>query len=49
MAQLLFQGTILLAEVLDDRILLTGDPAGEGGDEDLPGLEDGSHPSIVAR
>ena len=35
-AELLLQEPILLAEILDDRILLTGDPAGQGGDEDLP-------------
>ena len=47
-AELLLQNSILLAEILDNRILLTGDPAGHGGDEDLPGLKDDGHPGIVA-
>ena len=46
---LLFQDSILLAEVLDDRVLLTSDPAGHGGDEDLPRLKDDDHPEIVAQ
>jgi hypothetical protein len=47
--ELLLENTILLSEILDDRILLAAHPAGQGGDEDLPGLKDGGHPSIVAR
>ena len=47
--ELLFEDSVLLAEVLDDRILLAADPASHGGNEDLPGLKDGGHPSIVAR
>ena len=47
--ELLLEDPILLAEILNDRILLTGNPAGQGGDEDLPRLEDSGHPSIVAR
>ena len=38
------KNSVLYPEVLDDRILLPGDPAGKGGDENLPGLEDGGHP-----
>ena len=45
--ELSLQNSILLAEVLDDRILLVGDPAGQGGDEDLPRLEDDGHRLIV--
>ncbi len=45
--ELLLQDSILLAEILDDRILLTGDPAGQGGDEDLPRSENGGHRRIV--
>ncbi len=47
--ELLLEDSVLLAEVLDDRILLAADPASHGGNEDLPGLKDGGHPSIVAR
>ena len=28
---------------------LAADPASEGGNEDLPGLKDGGHPSIAVR
>jgi hypothetical protein len=45
----LLEDSVLLAEVLDDRILLAADPASQDGNEDLPGLKDGGHPSIVAR
>ncbi len=47
--ELLLQDAVLLSEVLDDCVLMAADPAGEGGHEDLPGLEDGGHPSIVPR
>ena len=47
--ELLLEDSILLAEIFDDRILLAADPAGQGGDEDLPRLENDGHPSIVAR
>ena len=46
--ELLLQGSVLLAEILDDCVLLAGDPACHGGDEDLPGLKDDGHPGIVA-
>ena len=36
--KLLPQDTILLAEVIDDRTLLAANPAGHGGNEDLPRL-----------
>ncbi len=45
--ELLLQNSVLLSEVIDYRIPLTGDPAGERCHKDLPGLEDGGHPSIV--
>ncbi len=41
--KLSLEDSVLLAEVFDDRILLTGDPAGQGGNEDLPRLKDGRH------
>jgi hypothetical protein len=45
--ELLLQNTIFLTEIFDDRVLLTSDPARHGGDEDLPGLEDSGHWSIM--
>ena len=33
--------------VFDDRILLTGDPAGQSSNEYLPRLKDGGHRLIV--
>jgi hypothetical protein len=42
--ELLLQDAILLAEILDDRILLATNPAGQGGNEDLPRLEHRRHP-----
>jgi len=47
--ELLLEDAVLLAEVLDDRILLAADPAGKGGNEDLSGLKDGGRSLIVAR
>ncbi len=47
--ELLPEDSVLLPQILDDSVLLTAHPSGEGGHEDLPGLEDGGHPSIVAR
>ena len=38
-SELLLEDSVFLAEIFDDRILLTGDPAGERGHEDLPGLK----------
>jgi len=46
--ELLLQDAILLAEILDDRILLAGNPACQGRNEDLPGLKHGGHRPIVA-
>jgi hypothetical protein len=37
------ENSVLLSEVFDDGVLLATDPAGQGGNEDLPGLEDGGH------
>ncbi len=45
--ELLLQDAVLLSEVFDDCVLMAADPTGEGGHEDLPGLEDGGHPSIL--
>jgi len=47
--ELLLEDAILLAEILNDRILLAADPAREGRDQNLPGLKDDGHPGIVAR
>jgi len=47
--ELLLQDAVLFSEILDDCVLMAADPTGEGGHEDLPGLEGGGHPSIVAR
>ncbi len=46
--ELLFQDSVLLSEEFDDGILVAGDPSGQGGNENLPGLNDGGHPLIVA-
>ena len=46
--ELLLENAVFFLKVFDDRILLTGDPTGHSSDEDLPGLKDGGHPSIVA-
>jgi hypothetical protein len=46
--ELLFENTVFLLEVFDDRILLTGDPTGHSSDEDLPGVKDNGHRLIVA-
>ena len=48
MTELLPEDSVLLAEILDDRILLAADPAGHGGYEDLPWLQRDGHPLIVA-
>jgi hypothetical protein len=45
--ELLLEDSVLLAEEFDDRILLTSDPSGQGGDEDLAGLEYGGHRLIL--
>ena len=47
-AELLLEDSILRTEIVDDRILLSGDPAGQGGNEDLPRLKNDGHPVIVA-
>ena len=47
--ELLLENVILFAEIVDHRILVATNPAGQGGDEDLPRLDHGCHPSIVAR
>ncbi len=47
-AELLLKDSVLFSEIVDDRILLASNPTSHRGYEDLPGLEDGVHPSIVA-
>ena len=47
--ELLLEDTVLFLEIFDDCILMAADPAGHGGNKDLPRLEDGGHPLIVAR
>ena len=39
----LFENLILGAQVIDDRLLLAVDPAGEDDDEKVPGLHDEVH------
>jgi serine/threonine protein kinase len=46
--ELLFKDSVLLPEEFDNRILMVSDPAGQGGNENLPRLNDGGHPLIVA-
>ena len=48
MPELLPEDSVLLPQILDDRILLAAHPSREGGHEDLPGLEDRRHLQIVA-
>ena len=45
--ELLLENSVLLSEIIDDRILLAADPARKSGEEDLPGLKDGGHRLIV--
>ncbi len=45
--ELLLENSVLLSEILDDCVLMTADPPSQGGDEDLPRLEDGRHRRIV--
>jgi hypothetical protein len=45
--ELLLQNAVLVAEILDDCILLTGNLARHGGDQDLPRLEDRGHRPIM--
>jgi hypothetical protein len=42
----MLEDSVFLAEIFDDRILLAANPAGHGGNEDLPGMEDGGHRPI---
>ncbi len=46
--ELLLQDAVLLSEIVDDRILLAGNPSGHSGHEDLPWLEHDGHRLIVA-
>ena len=43
LAEFLFEDLVLRAEVFDDFLLLTVAPAGQDGDQELPGLEDEVH------
>ena len=43
----LLQNAVLLSKILDDCVLLTSNPAGHGGDEDLPGVKDRGHPFMM--
>ena len=45
--KLLLEDSVLLSEVFDDCVLLLADPAGQGGNKDLPGMKDGGHPLII--
>ena len=47
--ELLLEGSVLLPEGFDDRILLACDPTGHRGHEDLPGIKHRCHPRIVAK
>jgi hypothetical protein len=46
---LLLQDTVLFPKIIDDRVLLTRDPSGHRGHENLPWLNHRRHPVIVAR
>ncbi len=46
--ELLLENSVLLAEIINDGFLVSIDPAGQGSDEDLPGVKDGGHRLIVA-
>ena len=41
--ELLLQDTVFFSEVFDHRILPARDPAGHGGDQDLPGVKGCCH------
>ncbi len=45
--ELLLEDSVLLPQVLDGGFLLACDPAGHGGDEDLPRLEERAHSESV--
>ena len=45
--KLLKQDTVLFPEIVDGRLLVAVDPAGDGGEEDMPGLDDLRHGRIV--
>ncbi len=47
--ELLLEDSVLLSEVFDDCVLMAADPAGQGGNEDLPGLEHRRHPESGGR
>ena len=46
--ELLLEDAILLPQIRDGGFLLSRDPAGHRGNENLPGLKNGGHPAIVA-
>jgi hypothetical protein len=43
LAEFIFEDLVLGAELLDDFLLLAVDPAGQDGEEELPGLENEVH------
>ena len=45
--ELFLEDSVFLTEEFDDRILMTGDPASQGGKEDLPGLKDDGHSRTI--
>ncbi len=47
--ELLLQDTVFFPKVVDDCVLLTRNPTGHRGHEDLPWVEYRRHPRIVAR
>ena len=42
--ELLLEDAVFFLKILDDCVLMAADPAGHGGNEDLPGLEHRRHP-----
>jgi hypothetical protein len=48
-AELFFEDPVLLAQLINRRLLMLVDPASEDRDEELPWLEDLSHPPSLRR
>ncbi len=46
--ELLLENAVLFAKIVDGRVLLARDPSSHRGHEDLPWIEHGRHPLIVA-
>jgi hypothetical protein len=47
--ELFLENSVLLSQVFNDSLLVLVDPAGHGGHEQLPRLENYRHPEIVAK